>query len=105
MQVVEAGPYWAWCRAGGEPVRVDTRLVGTQTAGAWLLVFQGAAREVMDEDQALLVRDALTALDRAAAGEPFDHLFPDLAGREPQLPEFLRQRVDEQGSPSEHHAP
>ena len=90
MQVIEAGPYWAWCQGPGERIQVDTRLVGAQQANAWLLVFQGSAREVLTEARARLVLDALAALAAAAAGQAFDHLFPDLAGREPQLPEFLR---------------
>jgi hydrogenase expression/formation protein HypC len=91
MQVIEAGPCWAWCQGPGDPTQVDTRLLGEQRPGTWLLVFQGAAREVLSEDRARLVLDALAALSAAAAGEPFDHLFADLVGREPQLPEFLRK--------------
>lgn len=91
MEVIEAGPHWAWCQGPGEPIQVDTRLVGAQGPGVWLLVFQGAAREVLSEARARLVLDALAALQAAAAGESFDHLFPDLIGREPQLPEFLRK--------------
>ena len=89
--VIEAGPYWAWCQGPGDPTQVDTRLLGEQRPGTWLLVFQGAAREVLSEERARLVLDALAALRAAAAGESFDHLFPDLVGREPQLPEFLRK--------------
>ncbi len=92
MQVIEAGPYWVWCQGTDEPDWVDTRLVGEQRPGTWLLVFQGAAREVLSEERARLVLDALAALRAAAVGESFDHLFPDLVGREPQLPEFLRKR-------------
>ena len=92
MQVVEAEPGrpWAWCDDGGERHRVDMLLVGDRPVGSWVLVFLGAAREPMEETQALRVRDALTALHAAAAGQAFDHLFPDLVGREPTLPEFLR---------------
>ncbi len=46
----------------------------------------------MGETQALRVRDALIAMQAALAGEPVDHLFADLIGREPQLPEHLRTR-------------
>jgi len=91
MQVIEAGPHWAWCQGPGEPAQVDTRLVGEQRPGTWLLVFLGAAREVLSEDRALLVLDALSALKAAAAGESFDHLFPDLVEGEPELPAFLRK--------------
>jgi len=37
------------------------------------------------------IADALEAMRLAMQGETqFDHLFADLAGREPQLPEFLK---------------
>jgi len=89
MQVIEAGPHRAWCQGPEEAVPVDTLLVGEQPPGTWLLVFQGIAREVMSEDRARLVLDALEALRAVARGDAFDHLFPDLVGREPQLPDFL----------------
>lgn len=92
MQVIACGPVWAWCDDGGERVQIDMRLVGEQPVGAWVLTFLGAAREVMGETQALRVRDALAAVSAAVAGQSFDHLFPDLAGREPELPEHLRRR-------------
>ena len=90
MQVLESGPVWAWCDDGGERHQVDMQLVGPQPPGSWVLVFLGAAREVMGETQALRVRDALVAMQAVMAGESVDHLFADLLGREPQLPEHLR---------------
>lgn len=93
MQVLDAQPgrLWAWCDDGGERHRVDMLLVGDRPVGSWVLVFLGAAREPMEQGQALRVRDALAALHAAAEGRGFDHLFPDLVGREPQLPEHLRR--------------
>jgi hydrogenase expression/formation protein HypC len=91
MQVIECGPIWAWCDDGGERVQVDMRLVGSQPPGTWVLAFLGTARELMGETQALRVRDALAAIAVAAEGGSVDHLFPDLVGREPQLPEHLRR--------------
>jgi hydrogenase expression/formation protein HypC len=70
-------------------------LVGDRPVGSWVLVFLGAAREPMEQSQFLLVRDALAGLHPTAKGESFDHLFPDLAGREPLLPEFLRTQPAE----------
>lgn len=90
MKVISADPYQAWCQGFEETVTVDTLLVGKQPPGTWLLVFQGMAREVMSEERARRVLDALDALRAVARGETFDHLFPDLVGREPQLPDFLR---------------
>jgi hydrogenase expression/formation protein HypC len=95
MQVCEASGFgWAVCDCEGEARRVDMRLVGDQAPGTWVLVFIDAAREVIDELRALRVRDALKALDAAMSGQPFEHLFADLIGREPQLPEFLRSPAE-----------
>ncbi|EGV32887.1 hydrogenase assembly chaperone hypC/hupF [Thiorhodococcus drewsii AZ1] len=93
MQVIESGPLWAWCDDGGEHHRIDMQLVGQQPIGAWVLVFLGAAREVMGETHALRVRDALVAMQVAMQGESVDHLFADLVDREPTLPEHLRDQA------------
>jgi len=90
MQVIESGPYRAWCEDSDGQRQVDMMLVGEQPRGTWLLVFQGTARELMGESQALKVRDALKALGEAAEGRPVDYLFADLIDREPELPEFLK---------------
>ena len=50
------------------PQRVDLRLVGDQPPGTWVLVFLGAAREVIDEQRAMQTRDALEALRAVQAG-------------------------------------
>lgn len=96
MQVIETADGWAWCDDGGDDSQrqqVDLRLVGEQPPGTWLLVFLGAARDVIDEQRAMHIRDALTALDAVQQGESVEHLFADLIGREPELPAFLRQNT------------
>ena len=99
MQVIDGHSFYAWCRdSQGQRRRVDTALLGRQAEGTWLLVFMGVAREVLDADSAARMRDALEALSRVMAGETeVDHLFPDLVGREPPLPEHLCHLVDPQG--------
>jgi hydrogenase expression/formation protein HypC len=83
----------AWCVDGDERVLLDMMLVGPQSAGTWVLAFQGAARQVMTANDAAQTRVALQALSAALAGQSdVDRFFPDLAGREPQLPEHLRRR-------------
>lgn len=93
MQVVEAGEFDALCAAGGGSSRVDLALVGPQPAGTWLLVFLGAAREVLTEEDALRIRDAHQALRDIlnGASPDIDAQFADLAGREPTLPAHLLQ--------------
>jgi hydrogenase expression/formation protein HypC len=95
MRVLRAAPaaHFAECidRRGVE-TNVDLALVGAVAPGAWLLVFLGTAREIIDADRARQIDRALGALEAALAGDlsDIDAAFPDLVGREPQLPEYLR---------------
>lgn len=92
MQVIEIHGFHAICADGDQRQQVDTTLIGHTEAGSWLLVFLGAAREVLDADTALAMRDAVTALGQVMAGNhQVEHLFQDLVDREPQLPEHLRK--------------
>ena len=93
VQVLHADGHVAWCRdRAGRESRVDLWLVGEQPPGAWLMVFRGAARSVVDADEAARVGDALDALDTLLQGRmpDLDAAFADLVDREPVLPEFLR---------------
>lgn len=91
MQVVELRGESALCRYRGDTTLVDMMLVGEQPIGTWLLVFLYAAREVISAQKARQIADALEAMRLAMQGETqLDHLFADLVGREPQLPEFLK---------------
>ena len=90
MQVLDAGPGWADCRNGDAVRRVDTLLLDAVTPGDWVLVHVASAVRAIDEAEALAIRNALLAVERAAAGEPFEHLLADLIDREPQLPPHLR---------------
>lgn len=98
MRVIETGPGVALCEgAGGRREAVDVALVGEPPLGAWLLVFLGAAREILSEQQADEIAGALRAVELALQGETnLDHLFPGLAGREPQLPAFLRKAEEQE---------
>ena len=94
MRVVSGDGGMAWCEGRGERAELDMLLVGAQPVGTWVLAFQGAARRVMSEEEALHASSALDALDAALAGETdLARFFPDLADREPQLPEHLRTRA------------
>ncbi len=91
MQVIEPRGRYALCRCGEEVREVDMILVGEQEAGAWVLVFLDAAREVITAEQAAKTADALQALALVMRGETsVDHLFADLIGREPELPPHLK---------------
>lgn len=93
---VEAEACHATCRdRAGTVSRVDMLLVGEQEVGTWLMSFKGAARKVMSADEASRIGDALDALQTLFDGgtPDLDAAFPDLVGREPQLPEFLRAQA------------
>jgi len=96
MRVIKVFPGRALCERYGrgrtEQTLVDMSLVGQQRPDTWVLVFLEAAREVVSAEQAALIGKALDALTLAktAPDTDFDRLFPDLAGREPELPEHLK---------------
>lgn len=92
MQVIRSEEGRALCRDGAEQQWVDMSLVGEQAADSWVLVFLGAAREVLDEQRALQMRDALSAVQAVMSGREanLDDLFADLVDREPQLPPHLQ---------------
>jgi hydrogenase expression/formation protein HypC len=92
MQVMEPRGRYALCRRDGEIREIDMILIGEQPAGAWVLTFLDSARQTLEEEEARRIDDALTALSLALGGETdLDHLFPDLVGREPQLPDHLKR--------------
>ncbi|MDR2637575.1 MAG: HypC/HybG/HupF family hydrogenase formation chaperone [Zoogloeaceae bacterium] len=94
-QVVESGEWQARCRSRQGEIVLDMRLVGSQPVGTWVLAFLDTAREILDAERAAQIDAALDALDMLSNGTPLsatalDALFPDLAEREPQLPDFLK---------------
>lgn len=91
MQVVEPCEESARCIGRGRESMVDMMLVGPQPVGTWVLVFLDTAREVVSEQKARQIADALEAMSLAMRGDhQIDHLFADLVDREPALPEFLK---------------
>jgi hydrogenase expression/formation protein HypC len=96
MQVVEPGEHHAVCDGRDGRRVIDLALVGPQPAGAWLLTFVGAAREMLDAESAQRIDRALDTLANVLAGEAGDIEagFADLIGREPQLPVHLEPLKD-----------
>lgn len=94
MQIQAVDELSARCTADATEQQVDLSLVGTQPVGTWVLVFLGAAREVISADRAQQVTQALDAMQQVAQGntDGLDALFADLTNREPMLPEHLRQK-------------
>lgn len=91
MQVLDFNGDYAVCERDGEQFLIDTQLVGKPQIGNWLLTFLNTAREIINAEQALLINNALQALNLTLQGETdIDYLFADLINRQPQLPDFLR---------------
>jgi hydrogenase expression/formation protein HypC len=96
MRVIKVFPGRALCERYGkgrqEQSWIDMTLVGQQRPDTWVLVFLETAREVVSAEQAALIGKALDALSvaRTNPAADFDRLFPDLAGREPELPDHLK---------------
>ena len=96
MRVIAAEGSFAWCEADGQRERLDMMLVGEQAPGTWVLAFQGAARQVMSEQDAARAIDARRALAAVLSGggrvdASIDEFFADLVGRVPELPAHLRK--------------
>lgn len=93
MQVVEVAGTVATCRGRDGLVAIDASLLAPVAVGEWLLTWLGAARSRLADDEAARVSLALEALAAVERGETdLAKYFPDLAEREPQLPEHLRSR-------------
>lgn len=69
MRVLEAWSDAALASGRGRVERIDTRLVGDCGAGDWLLVFQGAAREILAPQRAVEIDAALDLLEASLAGD------------------------------------
>lgn len=96
MRVIRVEGDYALCEGMGEQRRVDTLLLGTQPVGTWLLVFLDSAREVLSPGDAEKITSALQAVNLAMQGDgDVGHLFADLVDRQPGLPEFLQQTINE----------
>lgn len=86
----------ALCRGPDGARIIDMMLVGDQPPGTHVLCFLDTAREVLSAEDAARIGDAIAALKIAlTGGTDFDHLFADLIGREPELPDFLKPASDQ----------
>jgi hydrogenase expression/formation protein HypC len=90
VEVIRVEGLMALCRGASGLEHIDLALVGPVSAGDHLLTHLGVAIRAIDAEEARAIADALNAVIRAAAGEPFEHLLADLIGRTPQLPAHLQ---------------
>ncbi len=100
MQIKEVGFATARCEGMGLVREVDTLLVGDLPIDTWVLVFLNSAREVLTEENALKIADAVQAVDMIMSSDgqlstegfengAIDALFADLINREPEKPASL----------------
>ena len=89
LQVTEVNGTNAIASDGARTEAVDLSLVGSQSVGTWILSFLGAAREVLTEEEAERIRDALAGLERVMNGGNLGNAFADLTSSAPALPPHL----------------
>jgi len=68
MKVVESDGFMAWCEGRGRREQLNMMLVGPQEEGTWVLAFVGSAHEVLTEEQAAQIDDALDAVEAVMNG-------------------------------------
>ena len=81
-QVIEESEFITRCRTRNGEELINMMLLGPQPAGTWLLTFLGSAREVISEQDANQIDQALDGLSAIMSGEDdidIDHYFPGLA--------------------------
>jgi len=99
MQVVTVlSEHTALCQGMGQQKNIDMGLVGEQMVGVWVITFLDAAREVIDDDQAMQVTHALQAVELAMSDDNtgIEDLFADIIAREPQLPAHLQTEMNKE---------
>lgn len=85
-EILEPGFLSARARSRREEAEIDMRLVGDQPAGTHVLVFLGAAREILSPEEARQIADALEALEQVMAGATdVDCYFADLVEHRSRL--------------------
>ena len=95
MQVVDIEGVFAICDSRNGRSRINTMLLDEVLPGQWILTFLDTARECIDAERAQMINSALDALNVLAnGGTNLDEYFSDLIGREPQLPDFLKEKAE-----------
>ncbi len=89
MQITSAEGIAAQATDGTQTHVIDLSLTGPQAPGTWVLTFLGAAREVLDPEEAKKITAALTGLQSLMEGGTLGDAFADLEARAPSLPPHL----------------
>lgn len=94
MQVLSVDGIAALASDGQREELIDLSLTGPVAPGQWVLTFLGAAREVIDAEEADQITRALGALRAIADGRDMGDAFADLEARGPQLPPHLQAALN-----------
>lgn len=94
MQILRVEGIAAQATDGRETALIDLSLTGPVEPGTWVLTFLGAAREVIDADEAAKITAALNGLRALMQGDDLGDAFADLDARAPQLPPHLQAALD-----------
>lgn len=94
MQIARIDGIAAEASDGHTAALIDLSLTPDARPGDWVLTFLGAAREVLDPDEAGRIRAALTGLEAVMAGGKPGDAFADLDARSPALPPHLQAALD-----------
>lgn len=78
----------------GCEVLIDLSLTPDAKPGDWLLCFLGAARRVIDAEEAAAITAALAGLRQVLSGKALGTAFADLEARPPQLPPHLQAALE-----------
>ena len=89
MQIIAVDGIAGRATDGTTEELIDLSLTGPLEPGTWVLTFLGAAREVIDADEARLIAAALDGLRDVMAGGTGGDAFADIDARGPQLPPHL----------------
>ncbi|NVK18399.1 MAG: HypC/HybG/HupF family hydrogenase formation chaperone [Methylocystaceae bacterium] len=82
VKVIENRGFMALCEGRNGQVEVNMMLIGPQEEGTWVLNFLGSAREVLTEEDAANIDNALDGLEAIMNGAEeidVDAHFPDIS--------------------------
>lgn len=94
MQIESVNGIAAQARDGDEAHLIDLSLTPEAQPGAWVLTFLGAAREVLDPEEAQKIRAALAGLRSLMQGGGLGDAFADLEADGPRLPPHLQDALN-----------
>lgn len=94
MRLISVTGIAGLAQEGDRTELVDLSLTPDARPGDWLLIFLGAAREVLTPEAAAQIAAALQGLRSLMAGGDLGDAFADLDARTPSLPPHLQAAFD-----------